>query len=37
MRKKCFWDPIYGKQLRMIAILVQMFFLYIGQVSAVFD
>ena len=26
MRKKCFCVPIYGKQLRMIAIVVQMFF-----------
>ena len=28
MKKKCFCDPICGEQLRMIAIVVQMFFLY---------
>ena len=26
MSKKCFCDPIYGKQLSMIAIVVQIFF-----------
>ena len=26
MSKKCFCDPIYGKQLSMIAIIVQIFF-----------
>ena len=26
-QKNCFWDHIYGKQLRMIAIVVQIFYI----------
>ena len=35
MRRKCFYYPIYGKQLCMIAIVVEVFFFIKGQFSSV--